>query len=440
MAQHEGRPRRVAHRNHTMDSRRAAVLWLACAAAVMSTLIQLITRGPRLVETAWQLGCGTICAVTAWAFLHGSARLRLTTQITLVAVVLLSTPMVVAVEHKTVDLLSLVVTPMALTVMFLDARRVVLVVVVMGWVVNTLTVAALGWPMVDVLHSASVMALVYGTGLFAVWEFNRLQAIETERAEDRQRAAAQQLHTERLVTLGTLAARVAHEINNPLAYVNANLTVLREGDLADDPERPQIWAEALEGVSRIAGIVADLKGLARDDSGDVTTASADPGPVIQQTLRIARLRSAGRVALHTVGVERLPHVTVAPGRLAQVLLNLVLNACDAVEEVPDPTVWVEAERNGEVVTIAVRDNGPGIPASVASRLFEPFVTSKPAGKGTGLGLALSRELAVAAGGALVGQNLERGACFTLTLPVSTSITPLPQKPPPGAEPVVKKVA
>jgi C4-dicarboxylate-specific signal transduction histidine kinase len=424
-----------------MDSRRAAVLWLASAAAVLTILIQLVTRGPRPAEMAWQVACGLTCAVTAWAFRHGSARLRLTTQMSLVAVVLLSTPMVVLVEQKTVDLLSLVVTPMALTVMFLDARRVVLVVVLLGWVVNTLTLFALNWPLVDVLHSAAVMALVYGSGLFAVWEFNRLQALDAERTEERQRAAAQQLHTERLVTLGTLAARVAHEVNNPLAYVSANLQVLRDGDRDDDPERPQIWDEALEGVSRIAGIVADLKGLARDDSGDVTTASADPGPAIEQTLRIARLRSAGRVTFCADGLERLPHVTVAPGRLAQVLLNLVLNACDAVDEVPQPQVWVEGERRGDHVRIVVRDNGPGIPPSVAKRLFEPFVTSKPAGKGTGLGLALSRELVVAAGGTLVGENLARGACFTLTLPISSTITPLPQRPPASAQPAeVKHVA
>jgi signal transduction histidine kinase len=118
--------------------------------------------------------------------------------------------------------------------------------------------------------------------------------------------------------------------------------------------------------------------------------------------------------------EELPLVACPPRRLAQVLLNLVINACDAVEESPEGRgeVTLVASATAGTVTLEVADSGPGISPEVLPHLFEAFVTSKPVGKGTGLGLSLSREVVVASGGTMTGANRpEGGACFTVTLAV-----------------------
>jgi C4-dicarboxylate-specific signal transduction histidine kinase len=118
--------------------------------------------------------------------------------------------------------------------------------------------------------------------------------------------------------------------------------------------------------------------------------------------------------------EGLPPVMVNRRKLSQVLLNLLVNSADAMEEAGTSTPWVlvSAKRVEDGVQIAVQDNGPGIPADVAAHLFEPFVTSKPVGKGTGLGLALSREYVASFGGRLELQSSpDGGARFSILLPL-----------------------
>jgi C4-dicarboxylate-specific signal transduction histidine kinase len=255
----------------------------------------------------------------------------------------------------------------------------------------------------------------------------RLKALEQLAESERERRHREQerAEVERLVLVGQLAAGVAHEVNNPLAFVKSNLGFLEqelERELA--PGREELFdvlAETQQGVLRIQQIVADLRRFSREGGG-----SQEPGrpeEAMQEALRLAslRLHSLGGVSL---GVEEgLPEVRLGQRQLVQVLVNLLVNAADAVESVVPARracIVVKAWQVDGAVRVAVEDNGPGLPEEVRARLFTPFFTTKPPGKGTGLGLALCREHVCQAGGTLVAENrAEGGARFLLTLPLAS---------------------
>ncbi|HMG55705.1 MAG TPA: ATP-binding protein, partial [Kofleriaceae bacterium] len=143
--------------------------------------------------------------------------------------------------------------------------------------------------------------------------------------------------------------------------------------------------------------------------------------VIGDALRLAAFKLGKAIEVRRSCEPGLPAVTVNRRKLSQVLLNLLVNSADAMHEArtAEPWVLVAAEQVGGDVQIAVEDNGPGIPAEIAARLFEPFVTSKPLGKGTGLGLALSREYVASFGGTLELQpTAGTGARFSIVLPAA----------------------
>ncbi|MFY0563504.1 sensor histidine kinase [Archangium lansingense] len=252
----------------------------------------------------------------------------------------------------------------------------------------------------------------------------RLVALEQLAESERRRlhAERQRAEVDRLVLVGQLAAGVAHEVNNPLAFVKSNLCFLERGLRQEDgpveqEELCDVLAETQDGVLRIQQIVMDLRRFSREiDEGDEGLA----GDAIDEARRLAsvRLRSMGEVAID-VGPE-LPPVRLGQRHLVQVLLNLLLNAADAVEEaVPArrAAIVVRARRMEGGVRLEVEDNGPGIPQDVLPRLFEPFFTTKPPGKGTGLGLVLCREYVSRVGGSLHAENRpEGGARFVLWLP------------------------
>jgi two-component system, NtrC family, sensor kinase len=254
----------------------------------------------------------------------------------------------------------------------------------------------------------------------------RLQALEQLAESERRRgdAARERAEVERLVMVGQLAAGVAHEVNNPLAYVKANLCFLERE--VEDTQRPLdrdelrgVLAETQQGVLRIQQIVTDLKDFSRaGNGGDEARAVLEEAVLEATRLASVRLRERGEVSLALD--PGLPAVRLEQRRVVQVLLNLLLNAADAVE-LADPTclahITVRAWQVEEGVRVEVDDNGPGIPQEVLSRLFEPFFTTKPPGRGTGLGLALCREYVSRAGGSLHAENRPGGgARFVLRLP------------------------
>ncbi|HZI09527.1 MAG TPA: ATP-binding protein, partial [Myxococcus sp.] len=248
------------------------------------------------------------------------------------------------------------------------------------------------------------------------------QLAESERRRDR---------SERLALVGQLAAGVAHEINNPLAFVSANLRHLEDlrskGEACDPAELTDIYRETLEGLQRINQIVRDLKTFARDDSSDGDISAITE--VVAEALRLGRPRLRVGVRVIEELPAELPLVRFGRGRFVQVVLNLLTNAVDAMSSLDFPRgaeIRISAREQDDAVVLQVEDTGPGIPEDVQSRMFEPFFTTKPAGVGTGLGLALCREYVERVGGTITASNLAGGgARFTLTLPVAA---PAPAKP------------
>jgi signal transduction histidine kinase len=255
------------------------------------------------------------------------------------------------------------------------------------------------------------------------------QLAESERR--RMKAERERVEVDRLVLVGQLAAGVAHEVNNPLAFVKSNLSFLErelrgEGGPLDVGELRDVVAETQDGVLRIQQIVMDLRRFSREiDEGDDGRAE----DAIQEARRLAsvRLRGLGDVTLE-IGAE-LPPVRLGQRHLVQVLLNLLVNAADAVEDAEPArraAIAVRARKVEGGVRLEVEDNGPGIPQEVLARLFEPFFTTKPPGKGTGLGLALCREYVARVDGSLHAENRpEGGARFVMWLPAAVAHVPAP---------------
>ncbi|MBM7118850.1 sensor histidine kinase [Archangium primigenium] len=277
----------------------------------------------------------------------------------------------------------------------------------------------------------SLLMLVFQTvGIQCVFFYQRL-LLERVKSEAEKRLAVQELNAsneralraERLAQVGRLAAGVAHEVRNPLAYVQANLRFLQEewalaSAEGGDPEVVEALQESAQGVERIHQIVKDLTALSRAEELAAPAGRCALGPVIDTSVRLASVRLKSLV---TLAVD-MPGAAVAhaePRRLGQVLLNLLLNAADAIEDakVRDGRVALRVRQDAERVWLLVEDNGPGIQAEHLSKLFTSFFTTKAPEKGTGLGLALSRQYVESFGGTLRAENrAEGGARFIVELP------------------------
>jgi two-component system, NtrC family, sensor kinase len=225
---------------------------------------------------------------------------------------------------------------------------------------------------------------------------------------------------ERLATAGRLAAGVAHEVNNPLAFLRTNLEWIREHLASAAPLRgdmAEALADATHGVERITRIVADLRGFC-SPAPEIPCGTPVRGAV-DEALRIVSHRLDPRVRIQVDAPCDLPDARVCRARLVQVLGNLVVNAAEAATgpgAAPEARVSIHASSDHGRVRIAVEDSGPGLPADVLAHLFEPFFTTKPPGRGTGLGLALAREYVTTARGSLEASNQPGGgARFVIEL-------------------------
>ncbi|MBL8684107.1 MAG: HAMP domain-containing protein [Myxococcales bacterium] len=256
----------------------------------------------------------------------------------------------------------------------------------------------------------------------------RIHELERAQAELRE-AHAQLVRTERLAVVGRLAAGIAHEIGNPLAAIVGLADVMREGGLEDDEVQDfskRIGREA----ERIHRTVRDLLDYARARPTSETVAE-QPGDVFDAVDQVRRLlepqKSVKDIALTVDVASSLPTVTLSNDRLVQVLLNLTLNAADAMkkpgEETAKGALSIRATVVDGRVRIDVEDDGPGIDESLRERVFEPFFTTKPAGAGTGLGLAICASLVDQAGGtlrALARPDGARGALLRVELPAAST--------------------
>jgi signal transduction histidine kinase/CheY-like chemotaxis protein len=236
------------------------------------------------------------------------------------------------------------------------------------------------------------------------------------------RLACQLASSERLATLGQVAAGIGHEINNPSAYILSNLgfireqvMALRQGEPVDLEELEQAVLDAREGALRISDIVRDMRSLARMD--DEAGGWFDLNEAIRSALRIARVETGRRADVQAELPDGL-EVRGSPGPVSQVLVNLLVNAAQALDgwEGALKEIRVSARREADMAVIEVSDTGPGIPPEVLSRLFQPFFTTKGS-KGTGLGLSISRNIVRRLGGDIRVRSVPgSGTVFTVSLP------------------------
>ncbi|MFT3842991.1 MAG: ATP-binding protein [Myxococcaceae bacterium] len=226
--------------------------------------------------------------------------------------------------------------------------------------------------------------------------------------------------TEKLAAVGQLSASVAHEINNPLAYIIGNLSYaierLKTGEPLDDA-----LEESLEGAKRIAQIVRDLKTFSRSEDDKEEHSRVDVETTLDSAVKMAgnRIRHRARLVKNYAPVGE---VLANPGRLAQVFLNLLVNAADAISpgRADENQILLRLEQKAGEVVVQITDTGGGIPADVRARLFEPFFTTKPIGVGTGLGLSICKNIIEAAGGSIEIQPgpANRGTTVVLTMPLA----------------------
>jgi PAS domain S-box-containing protein len=238
-----------------------------------------------------------------------------------------------------------------------------------------------------------------------------------------ERALAERVNRqERLVTTGTLAAGVGHEINNPLAYILANvdfaLNELQRDAGESTPDQRAELTKALEqvktGALRVRDIVRGLKALARDDGPVVATQIA---PVVAFAVTLTRPAWKATAQVQAF-VEDLPLVLADEARLTQVLVHLLLNAVGALPgpDLENNRIQIHAEFDETHLRLQVTDNGRGIAATTLNRIFDPFFTTKPVGQGVGLGLSIAHALAASMGGELTCTSTSpAGTCFTVSL-------------------------
>jgi signal transduction histidine kinase len=241
-----------------------------------------------------------------------------------------------------------------------------------------------------------------------------------DRLEQTERQLAQ---SEKMRALGDFVAGVAHELNNPIAIVTANLQILGvELSVAARAAESGAVGESLrdceEAAARAARIVSDLRQFSRA-GGARQWGAVDLNQRITRTVELARHLFGAGVAVE-VALRGRPIVHGIAPEIDQVLLNLLSNAAQAVEKNGRVQVSTEiaGDARGASVRVRVADDGPGIPPELADRIFEPFFTTRPEGQGVGLGLSLSFAIVERHGGSIrLDSAAGRGACFEISLPI-----------------------
>jgi len=280
----------------------------------------------------------------------------------------------------------------------------------------------------------------------------RDRTLELESANDRlQEATSQLIQAEKMVSLGQLAAGVAHEINNPVGYINSNLDTLKAylGDLwrlleayeaLDDlipdvelkrdlmllkqridvpylrEDTTHLIAESMQGVLRVKQIVGDLKGFAHPEQK--AWQQEDLHQLLRSSLNIVSNELKYKCNVRLELGDILPVQCIAP-QINQVLLNLLVNAGQSLPEFGEIVIKSGMSADNSQVWLSVADNGVGMSAEVKRKIFDPFFTTKRVGEGTGLGLSVSYGIVQMHRGEIKVESREgQGSCFTLYLPIA----------------------
>ena len=276
---------------------------------------------------------------------------------------------------------------------------------------------------------------------------------------------SQLAQSQKLESIGSLAAGIAHEINTPIQYVGDNTRFLNDafGDLekvisvckdivdnacrsnnaADIIDRlkssidevdvdyllqeiPQAIGQSLEGVGRVAHIVRAMKEFSHPGPEEMTT--IDLNHAIDSTVTVARNEWKYVADVQTDLAPDLPHVACYPGIFNQVILNMITNAAHAIGDVVagsnnKGTIAISTREQSGYAEIRITDTGTGIPPEIVGRIFDPFFTTKPVGRGTGQGLAISHTVIVEKHGGTIDVNTKvgRGTTFTIRLPLEKKV-------------------
>jgi PAS domain S-box-containing protein len=273
---------------------------------------------------------------------------------------------------------------------------------------------------------------------------------------------AKRIHGMKLESIGELAAGIAHEINTPIQFIGSNISFLQEAfdDLLElvrrydellaavsgekqhqtlldavteqqeqadveylREEAPKAFNQTVHGVERVSSLVLGLKGFAHSKEGETKTA-VDINEIIRNTL-IVCTNAYKYVAELETDFQELPMVKAFHGDIGQVILNLVVNAAHAIEDVKKDSaemgkITIKSYQEGENVVISISDTGSGIPVGVRERIFDPFFTTKNVGRGSGQGLAISRTIVHEKHGGELSFDSEvgKGTTFMIKLPVN----------------------
>jgi C4-dicarboxylate-specific signal transduction histidine kinase len=260
-------------------------------------------------------------------------------------------------------------------------------------------------------------------GSFAGYIGSCIDVTEQRRAEEQLRQTQDDLaRVTRVVAMGELAAAIAHEVNQPLTAIVTNANFSLRQLSASNPKLDELRAAITEIVndgSRASAVISRIRGMLT--KGSRRRAQLDINEIIQQVISLLRNELArNRVSLHTELAPDLPRVQGDPVELQQVLINLVMNALEAMRlATRQPrNLLIRSAKNHDAILVQVQDSGPGIEPEVAGRIFEPFFTTKL--EGTGMGLAISRSIVESHGGELSLVTDAQGALFQFVLPVDPS--------------------
>jgi signal transduction histidine kinase len=234
--------------------------------------------------------------------------------------------------------------------------------------------------------------------------------------------------SERFVVLGTLAAELGHEINNPLTYIMNNLSELETALTTSEQEPLRVLVrQARSGAERIHHLVGTLGQMSRKREGG--RSQVELAMVLETAIAMTAHHLTGRARL-VRDFHGVPVIWANPARLGQLFINLLANAAQAIPQgqAGSATITVRTRQCGDMAEVEVSDTGTGMPPEVRDHLFEPFFTTKPPGEGTGLGLVISRNIAKEHGGQLeVVSSPGQGTTVRVLLPLDARSSPRPAR-------------
>ncbi len=300
------------------------------------------------------------------------------------------------------------------------------------------------------VHDATIQASQHQQIVVAKDKIKQEHEEQVHLVKKLEEAQTQLVQSEKMASIGQLSAGIAHEINNPVGFVNSNLQTLKTytDDLLFALEKienlsssndelkshvqsvldeyqidfikediSELLSESLEGTSRVMSIVRNLKDFSHLDKAGWAEVCVKEG--IETTLKIVQNQIKYSIEIKTEYEFDLPKVYCQPMQINQVILNILLNASQAIEDEGEISITTRKCQND--VQILITDNGKGIPSNIIGKIFDPFFTTKPVGDGTGLGLSVSYGIVKNHKGNIeVESELGRGSTFIITLPSNTS--------------------